>query len=154
MPAGELAADGMEARLGHTERMLKGDARKGRAMRSGIVASVVTLLLLALSAKMALAEGQQEENWTAPGAAFEPEIARTFIRNDFVVEGVARDYPENTVLAYASEACPDGWQQLIDQEDGAPLFYAFGLLVDANGSPRSRYVRVPACVRQGQDDER
>ena len=86
--------------------------------------------------------------WKEPGVVFEPDVARSFIRSDFLPQAETLAYPENTVLAFSGDTCPPGWEQLTASEDAAPLFYAFGLLVDAGGVPRSEYVRVPACVKQ------
>ena len=84
-----------------------------------------------------------------PTSAFDEKIQDTFIQNEFVVATVADGYPRNAVLGFADEGCPDGWDQLVDDdEEKTPLFYAFGLLVDREGNHRTGYVRIPACIKQ------
>ena len=105
-------------------------------------AVVVAGLVASLTAQPPIA-------WTVPSDAFDSSLASNFINNEFLLEDAARQYPENTVMAFSAEKCPEGWQQLTDDEvDDAPLYYAFGLLVDADGTHRSSYVRVPACVKR------
>ena len=122
-----------------------------------LVVPVMALAWLAVIAPTAPEPGQEvlvagsaggELAWREPGVVFEPDVARNFIRSDFLPQAETSAYPENTVLAFSGDTCPPGWAQLTASEDAAPLFYAFGLLVDAGGVPRSEYVRVPACVKQ------
>ena len=85
--------------------------------------------------------------WVDPTVAFESPIIRNFIQNDFLLASAADHFPKNAVMGFTAERCPDGWMQLED-DDGTPLFYAFGLMVDADGNHRTQYVRVPACVKR------
>ena len=86
--------------------------------------------------------------WVRPSEAFAIDTSGTFISNQFVDMDLADGYGVNALLPYLDDACPPGWEQLKDEEDGTPLFYAFGLLVSESGQPRSEYVRTPACVKQ------
>ena len=86
--------------------------------------------------------------WVAPDTAFDESIQQSFIHNEFLTASMVNEYPPKAVMGFTSiEGCPDDWKQLI-ADDGTPLFYAFGLLVDADGTQRTGYVRVPACVKQ------
>ena len=86
-------------------------------------------------------------DWTVPSTAFTSHISESFIHNEFLGQEVTTLYPENAIMGFSGETCPGGWAQLED-DDGALLYYAFGLLVDENGQPRSEFVRIPACVKQ------
>ena len=79
------------------------------------------------------------------GGAFVDDLQRTFILTQFVKE--APSYGPKAMLPFVDDQCPDGWEQRTD-DDGELLFYAFGLLVTADDTPRSSYVRMPACVKQ------
>lgn len=122
---------------------------------SAAAALILTIGLLASSAP-ALAQAQPDgpsdaRSWATPREAFDESVHRSFIHNEFLLASATDGYPSNAVMGFADdEGCPDGWVQLTDDKapDKAPLFYAFGLLVDANGERRTRYVRVPACVKQ------
>lgn len=81
------------------------------------------------------------------GGAFVDDLQRTFVLTQFVDEASTYSYGPRAMLPFVDDQCPAGWEQRMD-EDGEPLFYAFGLLVTADGKPRSSYVRMPACVKQ------
>ena len=81
------------------------------------------------------------------GGAFVDNLQRTFVLNQFVDEASTYSYGPRAMLPFVDDQCPAGWEQRMD-EDGEPLFYAFGLLVTADDKPRSSYVRMPACVKQ------
>lgn len=83
-----------------------------------------------------------------PSKAFEIDTSGTFVSNEFVDVDFANGFGANVLLPYLDDACPAGWEQLQDEKDGEPLFYAFGLLVTESGEQRSAYVRTPACVKQ------
>lgn len=89
-----------------------------------------------------------EGAWMRASEAFEDRVDKTFISNSFVDETTAGSYRTDAIMAFSEDTCPAGWEQLTDDEDGQPLFYAFGLLVDGAGHPRSSYVLTPACVKQ------
>ena len=83
--------------------------------------------------------------WQEPGSAF--AIRDVFINNEFLSAEATDAYPANAIMGFSGGACPHGWTQHTD-DDGTPLFWAFGLFVDAEGTPRSEFVKVPACVKQ------
>lgn len=87
--------------------------------------------------------------WTVPEQAFESALADYLVNTEFLATGeTTTSVPANTMMGFSGETCPSGWMQATDQEDGAPLFFAFGLLVDEDGKPRTSFVRIPACVKQ------
>ena len=83
--------------------------------------------------------------WQEPHSAF--EVRDTFINSEFLSRAATTQFPANAVMGFSEGTCPVGWNQLT-ADDGAPLFFAFGLLVDAEGTPRSEFVKIPACVKQ------
>ena len=54
--------------------------------------------------------------------------------------------PKGAVLPMSS--CPDGWAPFVN-EDGDPLYFPYGLMVDAEGKPDvGSYALIPACEKQ------
>ncbi len=87
--------------------------------------------------------------WIDPAAAFTRGLRATFIRNEFLHADDTEPFPQSAVMAYTGDVCPEGWQQLKSaDDDGVPLFFAFGLMVDADGIPITPFVRMLACVKQ------
>lgn len=83
--------------------------------------------------------------WREPALAF---AARDrFINNEFLRTEATTLFPSNSIMGFSGGTCPEGWDQH-KADDGTPLFFAFGLFVDAKGTPRSEFVKVPACVKQ------
>ena len=94
------------------------------------------------------AAGPDRLGWTLPEEAFEPAIADNLVNTEFLTASRARSsFPANTMMGFSGKTCPQGWEQAT-AEDGSPLFYAFGLLVDEHGVPRTSFVRIPACVKR------
>lgn len=83
--------------------------------------------------------------WREPNLAF--AVRDRFINSEFIRSDATTLFPSNAIMGFSGGTCPDGWDQH-EADDGTPLFFAFGLFVDAEGTPRSEYVRVPACVKQ------
>ena len=85
-------------------------------------------------------------NWQDPPNSGE---YGALIHNTALVPGAAEffGFSPGNVLAFSGERCPEGWAQKTT-DDGVPLFYAFGLLVDENGEPHSGFQRLPACEKQ------
>ena len=86
--------------------------------------------------------------WQEPDSAF--AVRDTFINSEFLSTDATSLFPPNAVMGFAGGTCPEGWDQL-KADDDTPLFFAFGLFVDAEGTPRSGFVKVPACVKQRRD---
>lgn len=85
-------------------------------------------------------------NWQAPPNRGD---SGALIHNTALMRGADEffGFPPGTVLAFSGEQCPKGWAQKTT-DSGEPLFYAFGLLVDAAGEPHSGFQRLPACEKQ------
>ena len=84
-------------------------------------------------------------DWQEPALAF--AVRDRFINNEFLRTEATTLFPSNAIMGFSGGFCPEGWDQH-KADDGTPLFFAFGLFVDAEGTPRSEFVKVPACVKQ------
>ena len=94
------------------------------------------------------AEAPARHEAVAPEDALHESIRRKFVQDRFLEPSEAAGYPPKAMMGFtSSDRCPDGWEQ-VRAEDGAPLFHAFGLLVDAGGTRRSGCIRVPACMKR------
>ena len=94
------------------------------------------------------AEAPARHEAVAPEDALHESIRSKFVQDRFLEPSEAAGYPPKAMMGFtSSDRCPDGWEQ-VRAEDGAPLFHAFGLLVDAGGTRRSGYIRVPACMKR------
>ena len=94
------------------------------------------------------AEAPARHEAGAPEDALHESIRGKFVQDRFLEPSEAAGYPPKAMMGFtSSDRCPDGWEQ-VRAEDGAPLFHAFGLLVDAGGTRRSGYIRVPACMKR------
>lgn len=83
--------------------------------------------------------------WQEPNLAF--AVQDRFINSEFLRSEATIPFPSNAIMGFSGGTCPMGWDQH-KADDGTPLFFAFGLFVDADGTPRSEFVKVPACVKQ------
>ena len=94
------------------------------------------------------AEAPARHEAVAPEDALHESIRSKFVQDRFLEPSEAAGYPPKAMMGFtSSDRCPDGWEQ-VRAEDGAPLFHAFGLLVDAGGTRRSGCIRVPACMKR------
>ena len=123
------------------------------AKMKGTAVAAAAAILAAVSAASAQEVPQLERGddgvvrfaaWQEPDSAF--AVRDSFINSEFLSTEATSPFPPNAVMGFSGGTCPEGWGQL-EADDGTPLFFAFGLFVDAEGRPRSEFVRVPACVK-------
>ena len=98
--------------------------------------------LLTTAVRDALLEARDTER-----LALDPDmfVSQIFVsRDNASVEAL----PSGAVMA-AYGQCPPGWRPYLHKDDGEPLYFTLGLLVDKDRNPRVEdYSLLPACEKQ------
>ena len=128
-------------------------------MRNLVAVVVVAVVAVLLTPALSGAQSQQTVPVKAVPVLYEPPQPKdgdVFLEQRFVpilnhYGGGAHSndpfgLPTGAVMPMSD--CPDGWAPYVNDK-GKPLYFPFGLMVDAEGNPDvGSYALIPACEKQ------